>query len=156
MIDLWQIFWLKFKVWQLLAKLYFLYITVPDLTTILLVLLIATIVLNLSELCLKWGGSVGWERAAAVSEGFSSQKPWSRSSTVAHKHFPVFSFLRGKAVFTRLSSSLADTASGRKTFTLSKYIYIFLEMYFFIWIWRTADLHCSPEMVRKTHFISFR
>lgn len=86
------------------------YITVADLTTILFALLIATVVFNISELCLKWGG-----RAVAGSLGLSSW--WSCSLTVAHKHSPVFSFPRGKAVFTRLSSSLADMASITRSMT---------------------------------------
>ena len=88
------------------------YITVTDLTTILFAVLIAIIVFNISELCLKWGGGVDWESGSWPRGALKTQKkPWTCSSTVAHKHQAVFSFPRGKAVFTRLSSFLADMAS---------------------------------------------
>lgn len=100
-------------------------VTVTDLTTILFTLLIATIVFNKSELCLMWGGSIGCNKVVSGTVGLWSQNSWSCSSTMAHKHLPMFSFWKGKAVFTRLPTSLADITSTT-TFTLSKkYILLF-------------------------------
>lgn len=51
------------------------YITVTDLTTVLLTMFIGIIVFNISELCLKWVGRVEWERAVAGHAASQAKTP---------------------------------------------------------------------------------
>lgn len=77
---------------------------------------------------------------------FTSQKLWSCSSTVAHKHLTVFSFQR---VFTITSFCHLWQMWPRLDKHLLHERYIFLgttHIYTFIWMWWTINLYCSTEI----------
>lgn len=101
----------------------------------------------------NWKGRV--RESGRWPSSFSSQNPWSCSSTVAHKHSAVFSFPRGKDVFYQ-----TFRMSGRHGLfyinTIPSKEYVFLQTYVhcFIWIWLTMNLHWSTEIYMRNHIVS--
>lgn len=101
----------------------------------------------------NWKGRV--RESGRWPSRFSSQNPWSCSSTVAHKHSAVFSFPRGKAVFflPDFPHVWQTWPLLHKHYSIKKYVFLQTYLHCFNWIRLTMNLHWSTEINMRNHFI---